>query len=133
MTEEVELDVFLLTREWRDLDEGTRLVFWGASADGVVRIVVTREEPVFFVLRDDPIEDGRRERVALVSMEGQAVDAVRFRTRRAALAERERLRALGRPPFEADLRPTDRWLMERFVTGGLSCRGRPEARPAAYC
>ena len=38
----MELDVFLLTREWRDLfsDEGdsTRLVFWGLSAEGVVRV-----------------------------------------------------------------------------------------------
>lgn len=124
-----EVDVFLLTREWRDLDDRTRLTFWGVSAEGVVRIVVPRAEPVFFVERDTPIEAGRRERVALESMYGAPVDAVKFATRRAALAERDRLRAAGTPPFEADVKPSDRWLMERFVTGGLRARGRQERRP----
>ena len=124
-----EVDVFLLTREWRDLDAGTRLVLWGASADGVLRVVVTRDEPVFFVERDSPIASGRRERVALRTMDGRRVDAVKFSSRRAALAERERLRATGTPPFEADLKPSDRYLMERFVTGGMRVRGRQDRRP----
>jgi len=127
--DEVEVEVFLLTREWRDLDDRTRLVFWGASADGVVRVVVTRDEPVFFVERDTPIEAGRRERVALQSMQGRPVDAVKFPSRRAALAERDRLRGAGAPPFEADVKPSDRYLMERFVTGSMRVRGRPIQRP----
>jgi hypothetical protein len=43
-----EIEMFLLAREWRDFDEGTRLVFWGATAEGVARVVVNRHEPVFF-------------------------------------------------------------------------------------
>lgn len=124
-----DVEVFLLTREWRDFEQGTRLVFWGASSDGVVRVVVTRDEPVFFVDRDTPIQGGRRERVALQSMVGRPVDAVKFPSRRAALAERDRLRAAGTPPFEADVKPGDRYLMERFVTGGMRVRGRQDPRP----
>ncbi len=123
-----ELDVFLLTREWRDVDDGTRLAFWGASAEGTVRVVITREEPLFFVDQDAPIESGRRERVALQSMYGRPVDAVKFASRRAANAERDRLRERGSPPYEGDVKPSDRFLMERFVTGSMRVRGRAERR-----
>ena len=47
-----EIEIFLLARQWRDYDDATRLVFWGATADGVARVVVARDEPVFFVDRD---------------------------------------------------------------------------------
>ncbi len=120
--------MFLLAREWRDLDDGTRLVFWGVTAEGVGRVVVSRDEPVFFVDRDVPIAAGRRQRVELSGMHGRPVDAVKFRSRRAALDERDRLRAVGTPPYESDVKPSDRWLMERFVTGAMRVRGRAQRR-----
>lgn len=118
-----DLDLFVLTREWRDVDERTRLIFWGVTAEGVGRVVVAQNEPVFFVERDTPLGSGRRERVALRSLTGQAVDAVKFPSQRALYAERDRLRGLGFSPFESDVKPSDRWLMERFVTGGVRVRG----------
>jgi DNA polymerase-2 len=123
-----EVDMFLLAREWRDGDAATRLVFWGVTADGVARVVVDRGEPVFFVERDTPLAAGRRERVALRTMRDRPVDAVKFPTRRALHAEAERLRAHGASPYESDVKPSDRWLMERFVTGSMRVRGKVEER-----
>jgi DNA polymerase II len=123
-----EIEMFLLAREWRDTDDGTRLVFWGATADGVARVVVSRDEPVFFVDRDVPLRAGRRERVELQTMRGVPVDVVKFPTRRALLEERERLRIGVNAPYEADVKPSDRWLMERFVTGSMRVRGRARRR-----
>lgn len=122
--------LFVLTREWRDLDDHTRLVFWGATAEGALRVVVPRSEPVFFVERDAPLGAGRRERVALRTLGGVPVDAVKFPSQRALVAERDRLRARGLTPFESDVKPSDRWLMERFVTGSMSVRGAAEPRGA---
>ncbi|HVY44310.1 MAG TPA: DNA polymerase II, partial [Minicystis sp.] len=122
-----ETELFVLTREWRDVDGRTRLVFWGATSEGVARVVVTREEPVFFVERG-VVARGRQKPVELRSMAGEPVDAVRFPTRAALLDERDRLRIAGKPALESDVKPSDRWLMERFVTGAMRVRGRAAAR-----
>src|SRR5687768_16312439 len=116
-------ELFLLTREWRDLEDGTRLVFWGLGSSGPVRVVITREEPTFFVDRDAEIRAGRRERSALLTMRGQPIDVIKLGTQRELVAERDRLRALGMPPYEADVKPSERFLMERFVTGAMRVRG----------
>lgn len=123
-----ELDLFLLTREWRDFDDVTRLVFWGATADGVARVVVSRDEPVMFVPRDADIERGRRERSGLKTMHGHPIDVVKMPTRRALIDERDRLRAGATPVYESDVKPSDRWLMERFITGSMRVHGNVQRR-----
>ena len=50
------MDCFLLTRQWRDGRDGLELVFWAASAEGPVRVVVTGEEAVCFVNRDNDLD-----------------------------------------------------------------------------
>lgn len=117
------IQLFVLTREWRDLGDHTRLVFWGATTEGALRVVVPHAEPVLFVEQGAPLGSGRRERVALRTLGGLPVDAVKFPSQRALVAERERLRSLGVTPCESDVKPSDRWLMERFVTGSMSVRG----------
>ena len=54
---------------------------------------------------------------------GQRAVLVAYGTQRALLDERDRLRAEGHPPLESDLKPTNRFLMERFIHGGVSLRG----------
>ncbi len=123
------IDLYLLTREWRDVGDRTRLVFWGVTAEGVARVVVQGFEPVLFVEADTPLGSGRREKVALQSLAQRPVDAVKFPTQKALYAERDRLRALGTPPYESDLKPSDRWLMERFVTGSMRVTGPTRQEP----
>ncbi|HEY4116632.1 MAG TPA: DNA polymerase II, partial [Byssovorax sp.] len=122
-------DFFLLTRAWRDTDDGhTRVELWGATASGVVRVIAPREEPVFFVDRGTPTSAGRRRETELKTQGGAPVDAVRFPTRRAMQDEAARLRSLARTPYESDVKPSDRFLMERFVTGSARARGRVVSR-----
>lgn len=56
-------------------------------------------------------------------MEGAPVDAVYFTAQRDLLSARDRLVDDGYLPFESDIRPCDRFLMERFVTGFMEIRG----------
>ena len=81
-----------------------------------------------FVPRHAETRAGRREPRALRTREGADVDAVYFTSQRALIEERERIRAAGGVTLEADLKPSSRFMMERFVNGGLSFRGvaRPE-------
>ena len=115
-----ELEAFLLSVEWRDGPLGLELTLWGTSAEGPVRASLTGQEAVFFVRRDIETSSGRRVARSLRTKYGAEVDAVYFPTQRALLQERDRLQGFT---FEADVKPTSRFLMERFINGGVRLRG----------
>jgi DNA polymerase-2 len=115
-----ELEAFLLSVEWRDGPRGLELTLWGTSAEGPVRAVITGQEAVFFVRRDVETHTGRRVPRALHTKLGAEVDAVYFSTQRALVQERDRLQGLT---LEADVKPSSRFLMERFINGGVRLTG----------
>lgn len=117
------VSAFLLAREWRDTDDGVEIVLWGRSGDAVVRARLPRQEPVMFVRRDAPANAARRAARPLATLDGRPVDALYFRGQRALQAERDRLRAAGHETLESDVKPADRFLMERFVTTGMTLEG----------
>ena len=119
-------EVFLLTRDWRDTPRGLELVLWATGAQGPVRAVLRGQEAVCFIPRSRASPPGvRRRQVALATLSGTPVDALYFRTRREAEAFRERRET---EVYESDVRPSDRFLMERFVTGPMVLHGRAERR-----
>jgi len=120
---QTELDVFLLTRRWRDADDGLRFDLWGQSSFGPVHLVFHRQRANFFVERHVATHSGERREVDLRSFAGRPVDAVYFARQRALREEREAVRRELRQTLEADLEPVDRFLMERFITGSLKARG----------
>ena len=119
-------EAFLLTREWRDTPRGIELVLWAAGGAGPVRAVLRGQEAVCFIPRSQASPPGvRRRRVDLATLGGAPVDALYFRSQRELEALRETRRfAL----HESDVRPADRFLMERFVTGPVILHGRAERR-----
>lgn len=118
-----EVDAFLLSRQWRDVDDGIEIVLWARSAEGPVRLRVSRQEAVMFVPREATTFAGRRVPRPLSTLDGRPVDAVYFRSQRALVDERQRLREAGETPLESDVKPSDRYVMERFVTGALHIAG----------
>ncbi len=120
----IEATGFVLTRQWRETRAGIALTFWLWTEDGPMRVRVPPEEDVMFVERETVTKDGRRKPLELTSMRGSPVDGVYFRSRRALRAERDRLRARGGHALESDVKPDARFLMERFVTGGMRVRGK---------
>ena len=126
---------FLLTRQWRDTRDGLELVFWGASQNGPLRAVVRGEPAVCFVARDDALAElpgdssgAERRPLELATLAGAAVDGLYFRQQRDLAAARERARTRGVHLFESDVKPSDRYLMERFVTAGFRASGEARAR-----
>ncbi|MBX7194336.1 MAG: DNA polymerase II [Sandaracinaceae bacterium] len=119
---------FLLSREWRDGRRGVEITLWGLSERGAVK-VICETEAVMFVPRRIARErtdalGARREEVALRSLAGEDVDALYFPGQRALVHAREQLRGELAIPLESDLKPSDRFLMERFVTGAFEVKGR---------
>jgi DNA polymerase-2 len=118
------LEGVLLTRSWSDSSSGLRFVFWLATDEGPARVVLPQQEATFFIDRAEPEGPGRRRPVELTSFDGRPVDAVSFSSQRDLLAERDRMRATDLRTFESDVKPHDRYLMERFVTGAARVTGR---------
>ncbi len=125
MTAEQDLEAFLLSVEWKDTPAGIELTLWARSNEhGPVRATVSRQEAVMFVPRSVETLDGRRESRPLRTLQGVDVDAVYFTSQRALLRERDRIRAAGDFAYESDLKPSNRFVMERFINGGIRLRGR---------
>lgn len=125
-------DGFLLTRQWIRNDLGGQdLVFWVATDEGPLRVVACNQTSVCFVREKDAtrlagMSGLEMAKVALQTFDHEPVMACYFDQQPMLTQARSRLRE-GRL-LEADVRPPDRFLMERFVTAGMSINGTIHAR-----
>ncbi len=133
---------FLIGRHSLDHAGTTEIHLWVATADaGVAKLIIAGERPVFFVSDED---DSRLSQclskagithecrpVALETFKHEAVQAVYTPTLEAGFKAQDCLRKLGVTLLEADIRLHERYLMERFITGGIAFTGR-EVRQRGY-
>lgn len=122
-----QLQAFLLTRHWRDTANGVVLDLWWASENGPVWTSVTQQEVVFFVLREQAemvasalhtLRSWRMAEVPLRSFHNLPVNALYCRTQRTARDAQQLLEQASIFCWETDVKPPERYLMERFVTAG---------------
>jgi len=116
---------FILTRHWRDTPAGTEVEFWLATDDGPRRVRLPAQTSTAF------IPESQRE-VAEALLRGERNAALRplqlqdFQRRpvlglycqqhRQLIQLEKTLREAGVDVYEADIRPPERYLMERFIT-----------------
>ena len=119
---------FILTRHWRDEPAGVALDFWVSTPLGAVNITVAGVESVGFVTTTDfarvqamlPLgRDIRAKSLSLQNFHGESVYALYFKSQRTLLNVRQTLEEKGIHLLEGDIRPAERFLMERFVQGGV--------------
>ncbi|HEX4351532.1 MAG TPA: DNA polymerase II, partial [Polyangiales bacterium] len=134
---------FVLTRGYVDTRSGVLLEYWLHSERGPLRVRRV-EKSLMFVERSTANAAGERKAVELLAPNGRAVDALYFDSQRSLIAERDRLRGIGATVFEGDVKPADRFLMERFIAGACEVQGefiqrdgfidvqRAELKPVAY-
>lgn len=93
---------------------------------------VSRQEAVCFLPTKDTAElqtslrglnGWRVAETTLKNFAGEAVSAIYFTSQRTLFAARDRLAKQQSYLLEADIKPTDRFLMERFVTGAAQLNG----------
>ena len=124
------LDCFLLTRQWRDTRDGLELTLWATSDKGPARVVLTREKAVCFIDHETSIGKRRltqlkceRRSLDLATLHGVKVDGLYFQYQRDLVEFARQTRADRGVVYESDLKPVDRFLMERFITSGFTIHG----------
>lgn len=125
---------FLLTRHWRDTPAGSEVVLWLATDSGPQRLVLPAQESVAFIPEafrqqtEALIRNERHTRVQSLQLKDfrrRPVFGLYCRSHRQLQQLEKRLRKNGIAVFEADIRPPERYLMERFITAPVWFSGEP--------
>ncbi|KEY57608.1 DNA polymerase II [Serratia sp. DD3] len=127
---------FVLTRHWRDTPAGTEVEFWLATDHGPQRLRLPTQTSVAFFPAEQRQQAElllREERhielkpLQLLDFHHRPVIGLYCRHYRQLLKLEKRLKEAGVQVFEADIRPPDRYLMERFITAPVWFNGQPSA------
>jgi DNA polymerase-2 len=127
---------FVLTRHWRDTPAGTEVEFWLATDAGPRRIRLPHQPSVAFfpqamreqaetVLRGEKNVELRP--LALLDFEHRPVLGLYCQQHGQLMRLETALRKSGVEVFEADIRPPERYMMERFITAPVLFGGTPGA------
>ncbi|MFJ3469860.1 DNA polymerase II [Pseudomonas sp. NPDC090201] len=127
---------FVLTRHWRDTDAGTQVEFWLATDSGPRRVRLPLQTSVAFI----PAQHRERAEVVLrqeSNVQLKPLELCDFRHRpvlglytgqhRQLMNLEKELRRASVDVYEADVRPPERYLMERFITAPVEFSGTPDA------
>ncbi|WP_060481203.1 DNA polymerase II [Pseudomonas sp. NBRC 111119] len=128
---------FVLTRHWYDTPEGTCVEFWLATDHGPRLLRLAPQVSVAFIpqaqqahaqvlLADEPGVELRP--LGLKAFDQRPVLGLYCRQYRQLLQLEQRLRTAGIDVFEADIRPPERYLMERFITAPVQFAGQVDAQ-----
>lgn len=127
---------FVLTRHWRDTPVGTEVSFWLATDQGprfirlpvqtsVMFIPEAHRKPLDWLLKGE--RDIELRPLQLCDFHHRPVLGLYTRQHRQAMDVEKRLRAAGVDVYEGDVRPPERYMMERFITAPVWFGGTPDA------
>ena len=127
---------FILSRHWRDTPSGSVVEFWLATDQGPRQLRLPLQTSVAFI----PAEQRQHVEALLANETGCELRTLSLRDfqqrpvlglycqqyRQLMLLDKL-LRKAGVDVYEADIRPPERYLMERFITAGVSFTGTEDA------
>lgn len=127
---------FVLTRHWRDTPAGTEVSFWLATDQGprcirlpvqtsVVFIPEAYRKPLDWLLKGE--RDLELRPLQLCDFHHRPVLGLYARQHRQLMDIEKRLRAAGVDVYEGDVRPPERYMMERFITAPVWFGGTADA------
>ena len=123
---------FILTRNWRDTPVGCEIEYWLATESGPLKVLLPAQTCVAFVEHQHKAtvlaqlpkgSDIELRELALKSFQQQPVLGVYAKRFRQLSRLARTLQPLGVPLLEADVRPHERYLMERFITASVTLEG----------
>jgi len=125
---------FLLTRQVQDKRTGLEIILWLKTERGPVKLEIKNELVLFFVeltqlkvsiatLADQRIPLEKHQIVKLKTFTHQNVAALYFTSMRSFYRARDALKSQNIKCYEDDIRPDDRFLMERHITAELDFLG----------
>lgn len=116
---------FILTRHWRDTAAGTEVEFWLATDDGPRRLRLPWQSSTAFIPEAqravaEAVLQGERDvalrPLRLQDFQRRPVLGLYCQQHRQLMQLERSLRDAGVDVYEADVRPPERYLMERFIT-----------------
>ncbi len=127
---------FVLTRHWRDTPAGTEVEFWLATDAGPRRVRLAHQPSIAFIpaaqreaaerlLHDENNVELRP--LALQDFQHRPVLGLYCQQHGQLMRLETALNRAGVDVFEADVRPPERYLMERFITAPVLFGGTPDA------
>ncbi len=117
---------FLLTRQWHDSVDGIELRFWVSTKSGPAQIIIDKQQAVCFIRRENKLKLGssiQRKPLDLTTLQKEAVDGLYFPQQSQLNKLREHLSYDKSQLLESEVKPTERYLMERFITASLEIDG----------
>ena len=133
---------FLLTRQWVDAGEAVRLDFWLSTAEGPLMISIHGQQALFFIRQSDVpaatelLANSRGSSIKplqLKNFAGEAISGVYFTSQQQLYRARDRLTQQGIACYEADIRPTERFLCERFITAAIDVDAHTSRSRCTMC
>ena len=123
---------FILTRQWRDTPTGIAIECWLSTDSGPVQLTIPNQQSIFFIRQVDAdnyaylfssrssvLASVQVKPLALKNSKGEKVCGVYCRQYQQAKKLLRALDKLNVIYWEADVRPPERFLMERFITSSL--------------
>ncbi|CDG96858.1 DNA polymerase II and 3'-_ 5' exonuclease [Xenorhabdus bovienii str. puntauvense] len=126
---------FILTRHWKDTPSGIELVYWLATDQGARRITISHQKAVAFIPQHDLQKAkriiGQEQRcefkpVPLKDFNRQPVTALYCLQYRQLQQLEKALKEQDISLYETDIRPPDRFMMERFITASVWFNQKPD-------
>ncbi|AOM42284.1 DNA polymerase II [Xenorhabdus hominickii] len=126
---------FILTRHWKDTPSGIELVYWLAAETGTRRITIPYQKAVAFIPQHslqkvrhliDQERNCELKPLPLKDFNRQTVIALYCLQYRQLQHLEKTLKEQGIPLYETDIRPPDRFMMERFITAPVWFNQKPD-------
>lgn len=122
---------FILTRARREIAGKLCLEYWLNTSNGAVQLITDAQDDVFFIAQQDFTAanellaglDFRYRPLELATFEHLPVGALYFSSGATSFKAKQILEGSGVTLYEADIRLTDRYLMERFIYGSAQFNG----------
>jgi DNA polymerase-2 len=128
---------FLLTRQAQDRGNSLQIILWLKTGVGVKKLIIDNELAVFFIeekqvvqaeqlLQQHGILLVKQQQLALKTFTQQTVHGFYFKTLGQFYRARDCLKQAQIKCYEDDIRPDDRYLMERFITADIDFIGHSQ-------
>lgn len=126
----------MLTRHWRDTPRGTEVELWLATDDGPQKVRLPPQESVAFIPATQRAQAERAlagekgfslRELPLLDFHSRTVLGLYCPQHRQLMRIEKQLKEAGVSVYEADIRPPERFLMERYITAPVWFSGTPGA------
>ncbi|UJF17774.1 DNA polymerase II [Vibrio sp. SS-MA-C1-2] len=121
---------FVLTRHSRDRGDHHELVLWVKTDNQPHQLIINDQRPLCFIHQEDLNRitaldiDVDTSPLKLKTFNHQKIAVCYFKTHQKFNYALKLFDTLNIPYFEADIRLTDRFMMERFIRGGITFNGQ---------